>query len=379
MSDFSVIVPVYYGESYIQGIIDQIELCREYLNTDDYIEVLFINDAPDAPLTYRWKSETENVNVKIINTYKNVGIHAARLKGLKQCKGEYVLFLDQDDKIKAEYFKSQMLKLKDNDAVICKALKGEIPIYGDRDIFFENLPIKEFVFKEWNLIISPGQVLIKKKSIPNTWIENVMKFNGADDWFLWICMYAKNCKFSLNEEILYKHVLQDSNTSNDYMSMLQSEQEMMDIIQEKNILSDYDFKLLLKGFYKKNILRTRNLYRIKEKMETLIRWRKLKDRHIVISEYLFSQKARTVAIYGCGILGEYLYDELKTTSEVKYFIDINAKNLHKDIPVYTLEDSLPEVDSVIITLMDGAEYIEEELEKKGFTNISILKKCLANV
>lgn len=370
MNTFSVIVPVYHGEQYIPGIIQQIELCKRHLKSEDYIEVLFVNDAPDTPLDTKWKSEI--VTIMVINTDKNTGIHGTRVRGLKQCIGEYVLFLDQDDKIVPEYFASQIQKLGKNGAVVCKALNGGQEYYID-DTYFFNIPCKQFMLKEWNLIASPGQVLIRKDAIPDIWVENVLKNNGSDDWFLWICMHADGCIISLNDQILYEHILQKFNTSKDIMSMLRSEQEMLEIIYTKKILSGHDFGLLMRGFYKRNYVRTQRLYSAKEKLDYLSRWIKLKEHNICFNDYLSQFGYRKIAIYGCGILGEYIYEELKISIEIKYFIDRKAAHIQKAIPVYSLMDHLPDVDCIILTLMGETEDVEEKLKDKGFENIILLK------
>ena len=116
MVSISIVVPVYYGEIYIPDMIHQIEKCREYLQDEDYIEVIFVNDAPDAPLSYNWKSESVHIN--IINTDKNVGIHGARVKGLKESQGDYILFLDQDDLIKPQFLYNQLMAIEKNDAAV---------------------------------------------------------------------------------------------------------------------------------------------------------------------------------------------------------------------------------------------------------------------
>lgn len=375
MNIISVIVPIYYGERYIADVIRQMENCMVYLEGKDYVEVLFVNDSPDAPLSMNWDSDL--INIRIINSTYHTGIHGARVRGFKQSIGDYVLLLDQDDKIIPEYFHSQLQKLGESDAVVCKALNGENEFYVDDANFF-NIPSKQFVLRKWNLIISPGQVLIKRKSIPSIWTETIMENNFADDWFLWICMYANNCMFALNEEVLYKHTLHGSNTSDDMMTMLYSEQEIIDIVYRKKILSDYDFGLLLEGFYNKNYARTQQLYYAKEKVDCLDKLIKMKEHNIKFSDYLFRLNIQKIAIYGCGILGNYIFHELRTEIEISCFIDRNASRIKKEIPVYTLKDSFPEADAVIITLMGDTEKIEKNLKEKGFKNVIILKKWVEN-
>ena len=372
----SVIVPVYYGEKYIAGIIRQIEAGKEQLKDKQEIELLFVNDSPDAPLSLQWKSEI--LDVIIINSDRNAGIHGARVKGLLECHGEYVMFLDQDDRIEPAYFDSQLRAMGNGDAVICKAIDGGKEVYRD-DTIFRQIVSKEFVLKMWNMIISPGQVLMRRDSIPDMWTGNIMQRNGADDWFLWICMMAENCKFSLNTDLLYEHVLQDSNTSEDIVGMVQSEQEVLRIVGEKGILSHDDRGLLRDGFFRKNLRRTKELCNKKKKLELLERWIGLKERGLHISNYFLQRGVQTIAIYGCGIIGEFVNQELKKELNVKYFIDRNADRMQKQIPIYTLQDSLPEVDGIMITLVEGVEKAEEEIRNKMRTQIFILKDCVIDL
>lgn len=87
MPRFSIIVPVYNVEKYIEKCIDSIEM-QTY---NDY-EVIVVNDGTkDNSINL-----IKNRNVKIINQ-KNNGLSAARNTGVKHAKGEYLIFLDSDD------------------------------------------------------------------------------------------------------------------------------------------------------------------------------------------------------------------------------------------------------------------------------------------
>lgn len=370
MKNISIIVTIYYGEKYIADIIRQVKACRECLEEQDYVEVLFINDAPGAPLVQKW--ESDSINIIVENTDRNVGIHGARVKGLEKCHGEYVLFLDQDDIIEPEYLCSQICAIGKNDAVVCRAIHGKELFYSEHNIF-ENILSKDLMLAEWNKIVSPGQVLLRKKSIPDIWIENILKHNGADDWFLWLCMMARKCSFTLNQEVLYEHVLTGKNTSDNVVSMLESEQEMMRIVQEKKLFSDRDYKLLMDGFFLRNTTRTRGLDFAKKKLDIIGKWINLKENNIKYSEFLLQAGLKKIAIYGCGILGEYLYAEMKNDVNVKYFIDKNAKNIHKEIPVYSLQDNLPEVDGIIVTLVGETDEVVKELRENTKGTVLILK------
>ena len=77
-----------------------------------------------------------------------------------------------------------------------------------------------------NLIRSPGQVLIRKSSIPAYWSEQIMKNNGSDDAFLWILMLCSGARAAVNEELVYEHVYTGENTSGNNEAMLRSQMEV---------------------------------------------------------------------------------------------------------------------------------------------------------
>lgn len=376
MKSISVIVPIYHGENYVSNIIQQMEICKKNMKQEETIEVLLVNDAPDTPLSSSWESET--VRIIVINTDRNAGIHGARIKGLQACSGEYVLFLDQDDVIRPEYFCSQLEKIGENDAVVCEAIYDKKKFYSESNIF-RNMISKEYIFGKSNSIVSPGQVLLRKQSIPNAWIENILKHNGADDWFLWLCMIEKGCTFSLNEEVLYEHIWHGGNASSDLAKMQESEREILHIARDKNLFSAEDLNLLIDGMFQKHICHIREYGFTYTKLRLLDKWMTLKENDQRLSAFLFESGIKTVAIYGYGFIGKHLYAELSEDMQVKYFIDKNAGKLQAEIPIYSLDNNLSEVDGIIITLFDHVEEVEKEVRKMFNRKIIILKDWIMDL
>lgn len=379
MKTLSIIIPIYYGEQYLDNLLQQIEDCMNYLNKTEYsFEVLFVNDAPDAPITQTFSKTS--LNVIVMNTNNNVGIHGARVKGLKRSTGEFILFLDQDDHIKPEYFSSQLLFIGENDAVVCQAIHANENFYLDYGTF-KKMICKDFILGKWNSIVSPGQVLIRKKSIPTIWTENILKYNGADDWFLWLCMIAEKCQISLNYNILYEHVIQKANASDDHVSMLQSEQEVIQVIKEKEIFSDEDLNLLVTGFLKKHVARMEGLYKKIDsvcKHDNLLEsWMHLRDIGIEFSGFFKKYGYKRIAIYGVGKLGKHLFCELsKGDIEVLFGIDQNSKCVTYPVPVYSASQQIEEVDAIVITVIDQYEEIKKLLTEKVNCAIIPLEKII---
>ena len=90
-------------------------------------------------------------------------------------------------------------------------------------------------------------------------------------------------------------------------------------------------------------------------------WKKQQGKSV--ESFLAKNQYHSVAVYGMGRLGERLASELKGGS-VNLSYGIDKRDVQASFPIYRLEDTLPEVDAVIVTLVSGAEEIGEALRKK---------------
>lgn len=94
-------------------------------------------------------------------------------------------------------------------------------------------------------------------------------------------------------------------------------------------------------------------------------WVRVKQEGKNLSEYLIDNGYKKIAIYGMSFAGETLLEELKNSDvKVEYGIDKNAKNMYKDVDIFTLEDNLKAVDAVVVTAITFFDEIEEVLDKK---------------
>lgn len=90
----SVIVPVYNGQSYLTDCIDSIEK-----QTYDNLEVIIINDgSTDRTAEVCDRLQTVYDNVHVLNM-DDKGVSAARNAGIEISSGEFVTFVDADDRL----------------------------------------------------------------------------------------------------------------------------------------------------------------------------------------------------------------------------------------------------------------------------------------
>ena len=107
----SIIVPVYKAEKYIHRCIDSL-LAQTYKN----IEVVLVDDgSPDNCGKICDEYASKDSRVKVFHQ-QNRGVSAARNTGLAHIKGEWITFVDADDKVTEDYI--EKLMSKDGDWII---------------------------------------------------------------------------------------------------------------------------------------------------------------------------------------------------------------------------------------------------------------------
>lgn len=156
----SVVIPVYNIEKYLgrclKSVVEQ--------NLKE-IEIIVVNDgSPDSSYKIIEEFKKKDRRIKVLNQ-ENKGVSEARNQGIKESRGEYVLFIDGDDWIEENYLKNIYEKAKSEnlDIVVTDILwdfdNGKI-IYGkDFDIFGKDYIIGKELVKN----------IIDGRSFPMPW------------------------------------------------------------------------------------------------------------------------------------------------------------------------------------------------------------------
>lgn len=367
MKRVSVIVPLYRGQKYTDNLISMLKKNSSSLaNSKTELEIIFVNDSPEEEII------VPPLNGVILHTNENnQGIHASRVNGLKLATGEYILMLDQDDIISDHYIQSQLSHMADNDAVICNGY------YRDKKTIFPEAEVpnmtKDVVYSSRNRIISPGQVLLRKESIPVEWTGMIMKTNAADDFFLWILMAAENKRFAYNPQHLFLHVEGHGNTSDNWEGMIESLEEMLNYVRDSEKLSDDEFETL-----KKNVGRSIHKHTLYVELER--GWKNIYRSGKTLGSYFKHKESCTVGIYGYGVIGKRVLDELQADRiRISYIVDQDSDDFHGEIPVYRPDDHLPYVDILIVTPLFAYESIAKKMKEKSIGEIISIHEIVQEV
>lgn len=91
---------------------------------------------------------------------------------------------------------------------------------------------------------------------------------------------------------------------------------------------------------------------------------------ICAADFFYKYNYSSIAIYGMGILGRQLKDELALSNiKILYYIDkadIPGEKMLKKVPI---EGELPKVDCIVVTVVEEFENIYQILKKKGAASI----------
>lgn len=106
----SIVIPVFNVEKYIGECLDSL-----LLQTFDKFEVICIIDgSTDNSENIIKSGKYQSLNLKIINI-PNSGQSIARNIGIHNATGEFILFLDSDDKIRNDTLKKCIEELEENE------------------------------------------------------------------------------------------------------------------------------------------------------------------------------------------------------------------------------------------------------------------------
>lgn len=197
----SIIIPVYNLEEYLDGCIESI-LSQEY---KDY-ELLLINDgSTDVSGTICEDYARKDKRVKV-HHQENSGVSVARNVGLQKSRGDWICFIDADDKIEQNSLLAIMEEVikKDPELLIAKSYKSEKGKKTEENYPFDQRFLKEeysgyrlFVEKSYKRGSVCGCIL-KKDFLK----RNVIRFpvglqNAEDSIFMTLCyLYAGRIVFT---------------------------------------------------------------------------------------------------------------------------------------------------------------------------------------
>lgn len=189
----SIIVPVYNAEKTIEKCIKSIIGQKGFDR-----EIILVNDgSKDSSLDILLRYQNESRDIKVIDK-ANGGVSSARNAGLRQCTGEYVVFIDSDDFYLNDTYIYDMLCVMQDKAVDL-VISGYTMLMENSNKTFATAKAEKSIvdvaqeyenYKNLGLMNSPWNKLFKKTLI-SEFFDEKMKM-GEDAVF--VLKYLSSCK-----------------------------------------------------------------------------------------------------------------------------------------------------------------------------------------
>ena len=195
----SIIIPYYNHGKFIKETLESI-LSQNFSN----LEVIIINDGSTDEFSLAVLGKINHPKVFIYHT-DNKGVCHARNYGVSLAKGNYLLFLDADDKIANEYISEAYSILKANSNI--KAVSGKVKLFGEKSGYM-NLPkfsLEKLIARNI-LIIS---CLIRKEDFEASGGFNPIMKEGFEDWDFWLSFFENGGDVHHLDKVVFFYRIQN--------------------------------------------------------------------------------------------------------------------------------------------------------------------------
>ena len=193
MPKISVIIPCYNQGQYVDEAVQSV-LAQTY---DDF-EIIIVNDGSTDEFTNTLLSGYNNQKTKVITT-SNQGLSEARNSGIRASAGEYILPLDADDKIGAEYlFEAINVFSTDPELgiVYCEA-----EYFGEKTGKWDLSPYSfEKMLRENHIFCS---AIFRREDYDATCGYDPKMIHGWEDWDFWLSLLELGKKVHRISKVLF--------------------------------------------------------------------------------------------------------------------------------------------------------------------------------
>lgn len=187
----SVIIPSYKPQGYVWECLES--FCNQTFLKSDYEVIIILNGCKEPHYTWMCKFTARHSDVQwnLLQTDTG-GVSNARNLGIDAAKGEYVTFVDDDDKVSPSFLKRLYEKAAPETISLCRPYafidgdESKQAPYGITDVY-NRLPVdkKTHPLRARRYFNGPWMKLIHREIIGNRRFDSRIR-NGEDGLFMFI-------------------------------------------------------------------------------------------------------------------------------------------------------------------------------------------------
>lgn len=198
----SVVMTAYGVVDYIKQAVDSV-----LASTEKDLELIVVDDASDDG-TAEVVAQIEDPRLRVIRNEVNVGAGVSRQVGIEAAKGAFVMLIDGDDFISADFIESLVKRQEETGAPM---VSGGISFYDDEkgvtgyyDTKDEEWEAFEDVTRLWGKrLLFLNNMLIKRELLIKTGYSSRRYIEDAQTRFM-LMYYAESIAYSSNRGYFYR-------------------------------------------------------------------------------------------------------------------------------------------------------------------------------
>ena len=324
----SVIIPAYNIEDYIGRCLDSI-ISQTYKN----LEIIVVDDGSrDHTGEILDNYAKKDRRIKVIHK-ENGGVSSARNKVSEAAEGDYIGFIDGDDLIESEMYKTLVDLLEEENADIAHC--GYQMVFPDRVDYYHNTGKKKIQTTEEGLkdllsgeMIEPGLVnkLYKKELIKNCRLDETVKIN--EDLLMNYQLFKLSQKSVYYDITPYSYMIRSSSATG-ANSLITKREDALRVLNQ--IKDDCINNNLLSIIYKRYIYLLMAICRDDLKDRSYIEYQKKQRKQLKkelktdIFKSCITKKLKYMSLFSCYLphIMKVIYKmyDLKTGTSKKYLVN----------------------------------------------------------
>jgi teichuronic acid biosynthesis glycosyltransferase TuaG len=198
----SILMPVYNGIEFMEESVGSV-LNQTYTSWE---LIIGVNSHPEKSAVYQQALQYESKSIKVLDLHHIKGKSNALNEMIKHCTYDHVALLDVDDIWHPHKLDFQAPLILEYDVVGTRCI-----YFGDRDGIMPSIPVGNITQQDFliaNPIINSSAIIRKSMCYWDS------KFDGVEDYDLWLKLRSQNRLFYNCGQVLVKHRLHKASAFN---------------------------------------------------------------------------------------------------------------------------------------------------------------------
>ena len=226
----SIIIPCYNTESTLESTLQSV-IKQEFQNW----EAIIVNDGSQDNLEIIALKYVEKDNRFSYLKKENGGLGSARNYGIKKAQGQYILPLDSDNLVVADFAKKAISVFENNSEI--GVVHGNAAYFGEKSGVWN---VNQFDITKMliNNYIDACAIFKKELWQKVKGYDEQMPFQGNEDWDFWLSLGKIDTKFYKLNEVTFHYFISSDSMIRSFTTQMRTENR--DYLVKKHSLLYYE-------------------------------------------------------------------------------------------------------------------------------------------